>query len=200
MPHAKRISEGHCAIFGKEPSDHRTMDSIWRHRIHNEQSGMARTDNRGSDAWNTFNWNPGRGGSAHAQSSHKLLSDMKRVQDFNWAGTGTGMNSTAILGQQAPSPMETSLGQSGQAWSRSYLDTTSASLAASRRLVERDAFGRPFLPCGDLQQVLTASRCDNDKLAESSRQTFKVTRSAEKFEAHGARSKRAAVGLAWRYT
>jgi len=206
----KRISEGQCAIFGKEPSDcQMTSMALWRHRVHNERSGLSKTDGRSTgdtwssamahdsaDAWNTMNWFPARGGSAYAQSSHKRLSEMKCARDFN-----ARVASTAGQGQAAaPLQVETSrsFDGAGQTWLRGYLDN-SASLEASGPLVERDGFGRPFLPsCGDLQHfpplsspLLSATRGSR---AES-KQTFKPTRS------NAARSsKTAAVGLAWRYT
>ena len=101
MSRDKRISEGKCAVYGTVRHDDYTSMQMWRHRLHNEHAGIARTDQTGTNTTISMLWNPSPrsgGRSAYGMSSHKRPSELKRVQDF---GAYNGANARYTLGEDA---------------------------------------------------------------------------------------------------
>ena len=99
MPGAKHISEGKCALYGKVQHDDYTAMQMWRHRLHNEHSGIPRADQTGTNTTVSMLWNPsprGAGRSSYAMTSQKRPSELKRVQDF---GAYNGYNARFTLGE-----------------------------------------------------------------------------------------------------
>lgn len=148
----KHISEGRCAIYGRESPSETHGLQIWRNRLHNEHAGMPTVDNTGTNTTVSLMWNPSpRGAPSYTMASRKRQSDLKRIQDFGLgagappavaappSAAGTGRREAAAAAMA--SPRDTDPG---------FLDTESGRLQAAGHARN---LGQTFLLAGNLRQA-----------------------------------------------
>jgi len=172
MGRLKHISEGRSACYGRQSSDDYSEMLTWRNRLHNERGGMSNKDNTGVNTTCSLMWNPGNPrGNQYALSSHKRMSELKRIQDFG-VGAGTtprpprsAVNTMAYSEPPSPvlqrpmtvAPSLISARMSGMSSgsfptgeSTHYLDTETGRLQASAHARQ---IGQTFLLAGNLPQA-----------------------------------------------
>jgi hypothetical protein len=177
MGRTPRISEGKCALFGRDAADPTSAMSEWRNRLHNEHAGMPRADFSGANASLSLVWNPIselQKNSTYNLTSHRRHSDLKMVQDHGVvrsprsasAATSsrsvTGMWSVPPSSAGAPAPppalsARRPRGMEGAApsvprssGSARFLDSETARLQAS---AHARSLGQTFLRAGNLTQA-----------------------------------------------
>lgn len=172
MGRSPRISEGKCALYGRDPNEPTHAMNEWRARLHNEHAGMPRADFSGANASLSLVWNPASEMNKTAQydlESRKRASGLKMVQDFGSISprsaaatsskTVTGMwhapsalQPPPALSARRPRGMEgatPSLPPSRDPATR-FLDTETARLQAS---AHARSLGQTFLRAGNLTQA-----------------------------------------------
>lgn len=172
MGRSPRISEGKCALYGRDPNEPTHAMNEWRSRLHNEHAGMPRADFSGANASLSLVWNPASEMNKTAQydlESRKRASGLKMVQDFGSISprsaaatsskTVTGMwhapsapQPPPALSARRPRGMEgatPSVPPSRDPATR-FLDTETARLQAS---AHARSLGQTFLRAGNLTQA-----------------------------------------------
>ena len=153
----KRISEGKCALYGRDaPVEYATMQ-LWRNRLHNEHTGMAGTDVTGTNTGVSLMWNPaGTGAGAYALASRKRPSALKQIQDFG-AGNLTPRSMAQAAAEACSMPRLPPSVASGPSASAmhdpqvgGFLDTETSRLQAAAHARN---LGQTFLLAGNLRQA-----------------------------------------------
>ena len=161
MPASPRISNGECAIYGRERRDEIQNVTLWRNRLHNEKAGMPGTDVSGANTSVSLLWCPNRSDDAvYGQYSRKRASDLKQVQDFG-RRTGSAASSSSVApaaAAEAPPPpmpragrypsLEAPVPPSSSAASFLNVEDNRLQAAAHAR-----SLGQTFLRAGNLTQA-----------------------------------------------
>ena len=173
MGRSPRISEGKCALYGRDGPDPTGTMSEWRSRLHNEHTGMPRADFSGANASLSLVWNPGSdlaGKSRFELASHRRASNLKQVQDFGvvsprsaqqlqlsashvgmWNATpGSAPAPPPALSARRPRGMEGANDAARDMMPRAFLDSETARLQAS---AHARSLGQTFLRAGNLTQA-----------------------------------------------
>jgi hypothetical protein len=144
-------SEGHCSAYKRDASSETAHMAIWRARLHNEHTGMPKTDVSGANTSLSLVWNPSSKEGNYTLRSHRRVSQLKQVQDFGVAAIAAppppAMPPTVAarsrayrvqeLEQEAPAP-------------RDFLDGETARLKACAHARN---IGQTFLTSGNLAQA-----------------------------------------------
>jgi len=156
MGGGKHISEGKSAIYGKQPVSDSQFISVWRNRLHNENTGMPNHDNTGTNTSVSLMWQPSPAYAApYVMASHKRHSELKRVQDF---GVGCGAEPRpppAAAGAPSStvpvmSAADAAVATQRDALANGFLDTESGRLQAAAHARN---LGQTFLLAGNLRQA-----------------------------------------------
>ena len=149
MSHTKWRSDGHCAAYGRGTADDNAQMALWRSRLHNEHTGMPRTDASGTNASVSLLWNPvSKASNQYQLASHKRVSNLKLVQDFGASPRGYAADAPPqqpYTRVRQPSPRTE--GQLEAPPRRTFLDGESARLQASAHARN---IGQTFLRTGNL--------------------------------------------------
>lgn len=171
-----RISEGHCALYGKDMSTATAHMNVWRNRLHNEQTGLPVRDMSGTNTSLSLQWNPTPSlEGSYPLASRKRASQLKQVQDLGvshlrrgGAGDASANGGLAQFTTRAaaPRPPPAMAGAAGLpptttaaasaatveklASPRSFLDTETSRLQASAHARN---LGMTFLRAGNLSQA-----------------------------------------------
>ena len=147
-------SEGKCAIYGREAPNEIMLTNNYRARLHNEHTGMPKTDISGANTSVSLLWNPvSKHQDAYMQASHRRRSQLKQVQDFGISRAPATVDvepplpsprALANQSRRAPVPMPAPL------TNRPFLDGESARLKACAHARN---IGQTFLTSGNLAQA-----------------------------------------------
>lgn len=160
-----RISEGKCAVYGREPQDVLAVMSTWRARLHNEKAGFARTDLSGANASISLIWtgsNEAQQSQRYGLASYRKQSARKQTFDLGVGNIGRGnqrVDQQEALSAMAPAALSSARLGMGDAIDnhhrqqpapRSFLDGEPRRLQMSAQCRE---LGQSFLRAGNLAQA-----------------------------------------------
>lgn len=164
-PRSLRVSNGQCALYGRQASNPLAQQAHWRNRISNERVGTQSKDDSGTNCAMSLLWGDGNvGREAPMFSSRKRTSGLKMVQDLGVASSNAVRLPVYDAGNPVPSNKSMPVGVPSPRRSDSYgfgqvgatgLDGTrppveSAKLAEATRA---RALGNTFLKVGNLSQA-----------------------------------------------